>query len=62
MEQLLKAEELAKRLRVNTETIRRWTRAGAIPHINVGKSRRYDLSAVLQALQSKSNPEEPSNE
>lgn len=58
METLLKAKELAARLRVNTETIRRWTRGGTIPHIVVGAAKRYDLAAVLEAL-SRNNTEEP---
>ena len=48
--QLLKASELAKQLRLNPETIRRWTRDGKIPFIAVGVTRRYDLDAVLTAI------------
>lgn len=47
---MLKAAELAKKLNLNPETIRRLTRANKIPHITVGKSKRYDLDAVLEAM------------
>lgn len=48
---MLKAAELAEKLNLNPETIRRLTRAGKIPHTQVGKSKRYDLDVVLKALQ-----------
>lgn len=51
MEDLLKAKELAEALRVNTETVRRWTRAGVIPFIKFGASKRYNLKKVTEALQ-----------
>lgn len=47
---MLKAAQLAEQLNLNPETIRRLTRAGKIPHIQVGKSKRYDLDAVLEAM------------
>lgn len=50
MESMMKAKELAKKLSVNVETVRRWTRAGVIPHVVVGQSKRYDLAQVLAAL------------
>lgn len=52
MEKLLKAAELAEKLNLNTETIYRLTKAGKIPHVAVGRSKRYDLAAVMQAMQS----------
>lgn len=55
---MLKAAQLAEKLNLNPETIRRLTRAGKIPHIQVGKSKRYDLDAVMKAM--KPNTEEPS--
>lgn len=55
---MLKAAELAEKLNLNPETIRRLTRAGKIPHIQIGKSKRYDLDAVLDSMKAKT--EEPS--
>lgn len=52
MEPLIKAKELAKNLSVNVETVRRWTRAGIIPHVVVGQSKRYSLHKVMVALDS----------
>ena len=48
---MLKAAQLAEKMNLNPETIRRLTRAGKIPHIQVGKSKRYDLDAVMKAMQ-----------
>lgn len=55
---MLKAAELAEKLNLTPETIRRLTRAGKIPHIQIGKSKRYDLDAVLDSMKAKT--EEPS--
>lgn len=55
MEPLIKAKELADKLSVNVETVRRWTRAGIIPHVVVGKSKRYRLDRVMSALESEVN-------
>lgn len=51
--EILTSDELAARLRVNTETIRRLTRKGEIPFMRLGGEYRYDWAAVLQAIQSK---------
>ncbi len=50
MTDLIKAKDLAEKLQVNIETVRRWTRAGTIPHIKLGASKRYNLERVLAAL------------
>lgn len=50
MEDLIKAKELAKALSVNVETVRRWTRAGTVPHVMIGQSKRYNLTKVIEAL------------
>lgn len=55
MEPLIKAKELADKLSVNVETVRRWTRAGVIPHVVVGQSKRYRLDRVMSALESEVN-------
>lgn len=51
MEDLIKAKDLAKKLNVNVETVRRWTRTGAVPHVVIGQSKRYNLTKVLAALE-----------
>ena len=49
--EFLTAAELAGRLRVQLETIRRWTRNSIIPAIRVtGKVVRYDPVEVERAL------------
>lgn len=49
--ELLTARELAKRLRVSTETIRTWARRGRIPTVRLSpKVIRYNCEAVLSAL------------
>jgi excisionase family DNA binding protein len=51
MEQLLKAEEAAEYLRVNSQTIRRWVRQGRLRALWSGRQyvfRREDLDAFLE--------------
>lgn len=60
MEKLLKASELAEKLNLNTETIYRLAKSRKIPHITVGRSKRFDLAAVVAAMQS--SPEDLSND
>jgi len=46
--ELLTAQELADRLRVEKDTVYRWTRAGKIPSIRLGgRLFRYELDKVL---------------
>jgi len=53
--EFLTAAELAGRLRVQLETIRRWTRNSIIPAIRVtGKVVRYDPVEVERALRKRS--------
>ena len=50
---LLTADELAKRLKVQPSTVRRWHRDGKIPSVRLTpKVVRFDLGAVLDALTS----------
>jgi len=50
-EELLTAGELASRLRVRPETIRRWSAAGLIPRLVISpKAIRYDWQAVQVVL------------
>lgn len=52
MDDLLKAGELAKRLRVSTDTVRRWAREGRIPEVQLSrKVRRFREVEVLAALE-----------
>lgn len=48
---LITAEELAEKMRVHVETIRRQTRAKQIPFHSIGRQTRYRLSEVLAATQ-----------
>jgi hypothetical protein len=49
--ELLRAEELARRLDVKPATIRAWSRKGLIPSVRVTpKVIRFDVAAVLDAL------------
>ena len=49
--EFLTARELAKRLRVSTETVRTWSRRGAIPTLRLSrKVVRYNPAAVFAAL------------
>lgn len=52
MPQLIKARELAEHLAVDVATVRRWSAAGTIPFVYVGKVRRYDLAKVLAEFDS----------
>jgi excisionase family DNA binding protein len=50
--ELLSAAELARRLGVKPMTVRHWVLKGRIPEIRFSrKVRRFDLDAVIQALQ-----------
>ena len=56
MNELMLSSELAVALRVKPETIRRWTREGRIPSINMGhKMIRYEWEAVVTALKKGNN-------
>ena len=57
MIELLTAAELAARLRVRPRTVQLWARRGRIPTVRLSaKVIRFNLDAVLLALQSR--PEE----
>lgn len=46
MDQLLTAEEIAQRLGVRTQWVWAQARAGRIPHVRLGRYRRFRESAV----------------
>lgn len=50
MASYLSRKELAARLGLNPETIRRMTLAQQIPHIRVGNSFRYDFDEVVRVF------------
>lgn len=57
-------EEVARRLRVSEETVRRWCRAGRLPTVQIGRAHRIPLAAVLAfaagaALTSGASPARP---
>jgi len=61
--EFLTAAELAERLRVQLETIRRWTRNAIVPSIRVtGKVVRYDPVEVERALRERSETRRASGE
>jgi excisionase family DNA binding protein len=45
-DRLLKAEEVAETLAVPVSWVRESTRSGAIPHLELGRYRRYRLADV----------------
>ena len=54
MAEIVTTAQLAERYQVSAETILTWSKAGKIPSIRVGKKvRRYDVTAVMQALDTK---------
>jgi excisionase family DNA binding protein len=50
MDRLLKADELAERLGMKTEWVWAQARAGTIPHVRLGRYRRFRESAVEEWL------------
>jgi excisionase family DNA binding protein len=52
-DRLLEAKEIAELLSVPESWVRRETRAGRLPHISLGKYRRYDWPEVEAWLKTK---------
>ena len=50
-ERLLTAAEVAERLSVPESWVRAETRAGRMPHLELGRYRRYDWPAVVSWLE-----------
>jgi excisionase family DNA binding protein len=48
---LLRAEDVAELLAVPVSWVRQETRAGRMPHLTLGRYRRYDWTAVLVWLE-----------
>jgi excisionase family DNA binding protein len=51
-ERLLTAAEVAELLSVPESWVRQETRAGRLPHLKLGRYKRYERAAVLEWLQS----------
>jgi excisionase family DNA binding protein len=58
-DRLLTAEEVAELLSVPVSWVRESTRSGAMPHLELGRYRRYDRAAVEAWLASCSKPGRP---
>jgi excisionase family DNA binding protein len=50
-DRLLDAKEVAERLNVPESWVRAETRAGRMPHVALGRYRRYDWQAVVEWLE-----------
>jgi excisionase family DNA binding protein len=50
-ERLLSASEVAERLNVPESWVRAETRANRLPHVQLGRYRRYDWHAVVDWLE-----------
>lgn len=51
IDRLYTAEEIAEILNVPVSWVRESTRAGLLPHVQLGRYRRYDRDAVLAWLE-----------
>jgi excisionase family DNA binding protein len=58
-DRLLTAAELAERLAVRLSRVRESTRSGAIPHVQLGRYRRYREADVARWLEECSRPRRP---
>jgi len=62
MGEILTTEDLARRLRVRPDTVRRWVRGGRIPVLRVSeKVVRYDYGEVIEALRARGRRKEPNH-
>jgi excisionase family DNA binding protein len=55
----LTSAEVAQRWRVTTETVRRWMRDNAIPHLQIGR-RKLIPASVLEELEQVKQPHQDS--
>lgn len=55
-DRLLTAEEVAERLAVPVSWVRESTRSGVVPHIKIGRYRRYRLADVEKWLEECTQP------
>jgi excisionase family DNA binding protein len=58
-ERLLTAAEVAELLAVPVSWVRESTRSGAMPHVPLGRYKRYDRSKILAWLEECSRPGRP---
>ena len=47
---LVTAQEVAEALTVSAKSIYRWAQEGRIPSVSLGRAKRFDLEAILQAV------------
>ncbi|SVD54422.1 uncharacterized protein METZ01_LOCUS407276, partial [marine metagenome] len=47
--ELIKKEQLARRVGVTTRTLESWMRLGYVPFIKIGRSVRFDPEDVMRA-------------
>ena len=55
--QLVRARDIAKRYDVTERSVFNWKDAGKIPFIQIGKIIRFDLDAVIEAIEGKQEAE-----
>ena len=48
--ELIKKDQLARRVGVTTRTLESWMRLGYVPFIKIGRSVRFDQEDVMRAL------------
>jgi excisionase family DNA binding protein len=51
--EIIDRKELCKRLAITEPTVLRWQRKGKIPAMHIGSAVRYNWSAVVESLESK---------
>ncbi|MBK1884392.1 helix-turn-helix domain-containing protein [Luteolibacter pohnpeiensis] len=49
----VKARDIARRYNVTERAVYGWKDEGRIPHIKIGKVVRFDLDAVIEAIEGK---------
>lgn len=52
------AQDIAKRYKVSPRAVLHWKDKGLIPHIKIGKTVRFDMQAVVAAIEGKPQPVE----
>lgn len=58
MTEILTAEQLAERLSLNPDTIRKLTREGSLPHHRIGAAVRYTLPDVMAHTSVNKHPDD----
>jgi excisionase family DNA binding protein len=58
-EQLLTSEQLQHRLQICERTLDNLVKRSGLPHVRIGRARRFDYQAVLRHLQARNGPTSP---